>query len=71
MRIEDVVRTTVERVLERVRGVLDLPSRTEMQELSRRLEDLDRKIAELAAARVDQMTRVVPALPEPSEPEQG
>jgi len=65
------MRGAVERMLERVRGALDLPSRADMQELTQRLESLDRKIAALAADRVEQMARVVPALPEPPEAEQA
>ncbi len=61
------MRGAVDRLLARVRNVLDLPSRTEMADLTRRLEELDRRIAALAAARVEQMARVVPALPEPTE----
>ncbi len=63
------MRGAVDRLLERVRNVLDLPSRTEMAELTQRLEALDRRIAALAAERVAQMARVVPALPEPPKSE--
>jgi hypothetical protein len=62
------VRDAVDRVLVRVRGALDLPSRAEMIDLTDRLEQLDRRIAELAAARVADLSRAAPALPEPAPP---
>ena len=59
------VRGAVDRVLIRVRDVLDLPSRGELADLTHRLEQLDRRIAELAAERVAELSRPVPALPAP------
>ena len=55
----------VERVLVRVRGALDLPSRAEMLDLTARLEQLDRRISDLAAERVAELSRATPALPAP------
>jgi hypothetical protein len=65
------VRGAVDRVLVRVRGALDLPSRAEMIDLTERLEQLDRRISELAAERVAELSRTPPALPAPEveEPE--
>ena len=63
------VRGAVDRVLVRVRGALDLPSRAEMIELTTRLEQLDRRISELAAERVAELSRAAPALPAPPEAE--
>jgi hypothetical protein len=60
----------------RVRHALDLPSRAELMDLTRRLEELDRRIAALAAERVEAMSTVIPALSEtsvsstPAEPEE-
>ena len=59
------VRGAVDRVLVRVRGALDLPSRAEMIDLTERLELLDRRIGELAAERVAELSRATPALPAP------
>lgn len=59
------VRGAVDRVLVRVRDVLDLPSRGELADLTHRLEQLDRRIADLAAERVAELSRPVPALPAP------
>jgi hypothetical protein len=60
----------MDRVLVRVRGALDLPSRAEMIDLTERLEQLDRRISELAAERVAELSRAAPALPAPAaEPE--
>jgi hypothetical protein len=59
------VRGAVDRVLVRVRGALDLPSRAEMIDLTDRLEQLDRRISELAAERVAELSRATPALPAP------
>ena len=59
------VRGAVDRALIRVREVLDLPSRGELAELTHRLEQLDRRIADLAAERVAELSRTVPALPAP------
>lgn len=67
--VPSTMRGAVDRLLERVRGALDLPSRAELAELTHRLEELDRKISALAAERVEQMAKVVPALPE-AKPEQ-
>lgn len=61
------VRGAVDRVLVRVRGALDLPSRAEMIDLTERLEKLDRRISELAADRVAEMSHATPALPAPAE----
>lgn len=58
------MRAAVDRMLERMREALDLPSRSELQELTQRLEELDRRIAALAVERVGEMSRVVPALAE-------
>lgn len=59
------VRGAVDRVLVRVRDALDLPSRGELADLTQRLEQLDRRIAELAAERIAELSRPVPALPAP------
>lgn len=60
------VRGAVDRVLVRVRDALDLPSRAEMIDLTERLEQLDRRIGELAAERVAELSRAAPALPAPA-----
>jgi len=59
------IRYQLDRVVVRVRHVLDLPSRAELVELTRRLEELDKRIVQLAAERVAAMQAAVPALPEP------
>ena len=59
----------VDDVLVRLRTALDLPSRKELLELTSRLEELDRRIASLAAERVAAMTEAPPALPESTEGE--
>ena len=58
------VRQQIDRVVVRMRTALDLPSRAELVELTRRLEELDRRIAAMAAERVAAMSTPVPALPE-------
>jgi len=58
------IRQQLDRVVVRVRTALDLPSRSELVELTRRLEDLDLRIAQLAAERVAAMSAPVAALPE-------
>jgi hypothetical protein len=60
---------TVELILGRIRGALDLPSRTELADLTQRLEELDRRIGALAAERVEAMVQATPALPEAAEAE--
>jgi hypothetical protein len=59
----------VEDVVARLRNALDLPSRRELLELTSRLEELDRRIATLAAERVAAMTESAPQLPEATEQE--
>jgi hypothetical protein len=61
-------RARLDLLLEQLRKALDLPSRGELEELTRRLEALDARIAALASERVAEMTKVVPALPEASAP---
>ncbi len=63
--VPTTMRGAVDRLLERVRTALDLPSRSELAELTHRLEELDRKISALAAERVAEMTKSTPALPAP------
>lgn len=64
------VRQQIDRVVVRMRTALDLPSRAELVELTRRLEELDKRIAAMAAERVAAMSTSVPALPETvAEPE--
>src|SRR5687768_12803704 len=58
------VRQQIDRVVVRMRTALDLPSRAELVELTRRLEELDRRIVAMAAERVAAMSTAVPALPE-------
>jgi hypothetical protein len=58
------VRQQIDRVVVRMRTALDLPSRAELVELTRRLEELDRRFAAMAAERVAAMSTAVPALPE-------
>jgi len=58
------IRQQLDRVVVRVRTALDLPSRSELVELTRRLEDLDQRIAQLAAERVAAMSAPLAALPE-------
>jgi hypothetical protein len=65
--LPDTVRSAAQRLVERVRTALDLPSRSELIELSAKLEELDRRIADLASARVADMARPVPSLPAPAE----
>lgn len=65
--LPDTVRSAAQRLVERVRTALDLPSRSELIELSAKLEELDRRIADLATARVADMARPVPSLPAPAE----
>jgi hypothetical protein len=57
-------RARLDLLLEQLRKALDLPSRAELEELTRRLEALDARIAALAAERVAEMTKVPAALPE-------
>jgi hypothetical protein len=65
--LPDTVRSAAQRLVDRVRTALDLPSRSELIELSAKLEELDRRIADLASARVADMARPVPSLPAPAE----
>ena len=65
--LPDAVRTAALQLVERVRTVLDIPSRSELIELSARLEELDRRVAELATARVEELARPIPSLPAPAE----
>jgi hypothetical protein len=58
------VRHRLDELVGRLRHALDLPSRAELMDLTRRLEELDRRIAALAAERVEAMSTVIPALPE-------
>jgi hypothetical protein len=67
--LPESVRYAALRLVERVRTALDIPSRTELAELSARLEELDRRIAELATARVEELARPIPSLPAPAEDE--
>jgi hypothetical protein len=61
------VRSAAQRLVDKVRVALDLPSRSELIELSAKLEELDRRIADLASARVAELARPVPSLPAPAE----
>jgi len=61
--LPETVRAAANRLIERVRIALDMPSRSELAELSARLAELDRRISDLAAGRVAEMSRPVPALP--------
>jgi hypothetical protein len=49
--IPDQLRVAVDDLVARVRTKLDLPSRTEIADLVTRIEQLDRKLADLEAAR--------------------
>jgi hypothetical protein len=60
------VRSAAQRLVDKVRVALDLPSRSELIELSAKLEELDRRIADLASARVAELARPVPSLPAPA-----
>jgi hypothetical protein len=56
------VRAALDRVLERVRATLDVPSRSEVSELLGRIEEIDRKLGELQssqnrAGRADEIRR--------------
>jgi hypothetical protein len=65
--LPDTVRSAAQRLVDKVRIALDLPSRSELIELSAKLEELDRRIGDLASARVAEMARPVPSLPAPAE----
>jgi hypothetical protein len=65
--LPDTVRSAAQRLVEKVRVALDLPSRSELIELSAKLEELDRRIADLASARVAELARPVPSLPAPAD----
>lgn len=45
--VQDALLVAVQQAFEKVRVGLDLPSRKELTTLSQRIEDLDRKLAEL------------------------
>jgi hypothetical protein len=65
--LPDTVRSAAQRLVDKVRVALDLPSRSELIELSAKLEELDRRIADLASARVAELARPVPSLPAPAD----
>jgi hypothetical protein len=50
------MRNLLDAVLERLRGALELPAKDDLSKLSRRLDELDAKIAALAAARAELQT---------------
>lgn len=66
-RITTLLRDRAHHLAGRLREALDLPSRTELTTLTARLEELDRRIAALAAERVAAMATAVPALPAAEE----
>ena len=68
--ITDRLKTRVDHLLVRVRTALDLPSRSELLELTARLAELDQRISALAAERVAAMTEPRLELPEAAAPDQ-
>lgn len=65
--ITDRLKTRVDHLLVRVRTALDLPSRSELLELTSRLAELDQRISALAAERVAAMTEPRLELPEAAD----